>query len=80
MTRPSVAPLMAAWSALRASENAERHGRLDEALKQAQEAIKHAEEWRDQLFGPDVCTHDVPLDRDCAKCHKLTLAQPEKGV
>ena len=49
--RPSVEPLMKAWSALRASEDAERHNRLDEALKQAQEAIKHAEEWRKQITG-----------------------------
>jgi len=49
MTRPDVKPLLTAFTALRASENAERNGNLKEAMQQAANAIGEVEEWLYQL-------------------------------
>ena len=51
MNRASVSPLLAAFTALRASEAAERHGDMDEALKQALAAAKSAQDWADAIRG-----------------------------
>ncbi len=47
--RPNVSPLLAAFTALRASESAERKGDIDEAARQAWSAMEAVQAWRDQL-------------------------------
>jgi len=49
MIRANVSPLLAAFTALRASETAERNGDTAEAMKQALEAIESTQAWREQL-------------------------------
>ena len=71
--RPSVSPLLAAFTALHASEKAERMGNLEDAARFATEAINRTQEWRDAIYSvmPDVCTHNVPLDLQCTACAAL---------
>ncbi len=47
--RPDVLPSMRALEALRLSVEAERDGRLDDALKYAQEAVSYSQMWARQL-------------------------------
>lgn len=49
MSRADISPLLAAKTALAASEQAERDGRLDEAREQAIEAVVALEEWLNEL-------------------------------
>ena len=49
MSRADISPLLAAKTALAASEQAERDGHLDEARAQAAEALVALEAWRDEL-------------------------------
>jgi hypothetical protein len=47
--RPSVAPLISAFTALHESEKAERMGDIESALNHALLATNHANEWADSL-------------------------------
>ena len=69
INRPSVTPLISAFTALHASENAERMGKLEDAAKHATEAIERVQEWREGIWSclPDSCAHDVAQQMEADK-------------
>lgn len=49
--RADISPLILAKTALKASEDYERHGHMDEALAWALEAAKQAQTWAESIRG-----------------------------
>tara|TARA_R110000868_G_scaffold40260_3_gene139139 strand:+ start:3007 stop:3243 length:237 start_codon:yes stop_codon:yes gene_type:complete len=74
--RADISPLIRARNALAASEQAERHGDMDEAIVQAQSAVSFSDVWLDELYRvtPEKCVHGIALDRECDYC----AAMPQK--
>ena len=52
--RPDISPLILAKTALKASEDAERDGDIDEAIKHAREAVYQSAVWSMSLRGIPV--------------------------